>query len=114
MASQRDYAEAIKKWLSDKSLDDFEGLTKLAKLYRSLSSLEKQIMAEGLADAIGEIHDAGVLGDAVHLAYHLGLFSESIVRAVDSRKDLGGQHRALREEIRNYEAYQAYQSFMTA
>lgn len=96
------------KWLSDDTLGDYEGFAKLAKLYRSLRLREQAEMAEGLASAIGDLEDPGVLADAIHLAHHLEIFTESVERAVESRKSLGRRDAQLWSEIETYQAYQAH------
>lgn len=112
MAQTNDYQSAIESWLSNPELDDYEGFTKLAKLYRKLHTTERAKMEAGLSLVIEETNDHGLLADAIHLAYHLSLFSDAMQQAIDSRKHLREMDSGIAREIDNFDAYQTQTTLM--
>lgn len=108
MALPHDYANVIARHLQGKNAADYEAFYRLATLYRHLTPDEQPAMAAGLALAIENLEGSvGAMADAIHLAYHLDLFTDDMDRAIAAVRvnrliDTSG---AIQREIANYEAY---------
>jgi hypothetical protein len=102
--TSQDYALLVRSLLSEQP-NDYEGFAKLAAGYRLLHPLEQPKMAQGIALAIGQVVDPGVLADAIHLAYHLELFDLETREAVEAQQAYGIEDPAVLREIDNYFAY---------
>ncbi len=116
MADVQDYSNIIVEKLSLTQQEAFDSLDRLAKVYYALIPVEREKMALGLANAIGRLKEAPyVMADAIHLAYHLELFTDAMDTAI-----LGAvSERLLNEttvgkECANYTAYHPNGAFLLA
>jgi uncharacterized protein YjaG (DUF416 family) len=107
MADSRDYSDLIVEKLALRGEEAFGSLDRLAQLYEELIPSEREKMALGLAEAIGSLRNAPeVMADAIHLAYHLELFTEAMDTSILSVVPERLLHESsVGKECANYAAY---------